>query len=536
MNNFFRGCKQGFFLFKAVFIFFILFSFSSCVEKKMSINQAKQVTLTMAEKSFTPPPKRIDDILALLEAPGGNPKSKFLVNAKRTVEQEPSGKLKGDALAKFYFKRAKAAGVLGKERKTLDDMRTALQHAKGMKTKIEKEIIVYEFSAGNFNRALELAKKHFSPNESIWSYKQLIQCYVGAGKLDTARKLKNQAQQLYHKRKARKTRINDEIHFARINYYLLQSIGKYAEAEPYIRTAIEYCKKRPQYPQSTYWEKHKLGSNLFRQNRLFEAEIMARDLLKEAINKYGKNTTEVQWSVALLGGIRLNQGYIKDAEKLIALQIQIGKASGSYEGSRNMTYGRKFYGSVLTSQSKYSQALEQFDQIKTALIDENEYLYNKQFARSPDFILCLIKLNRIKEAMNIISPAYIYFADQMGQDHPYTLEMKGLRAMGNALESHDKEAIADFSEAVPYLVEKISNGNTNYIEKNRARVIVESYFDLLIKIFKQGREDQFGIDVASECFTLFEKINSGKVQKALTSSGARSAVSDPDLAEHIRRA
>jgi hypothetical protein len=38
----------------------------SCVDQKMTVKEAKQVTVSMGGKSFEPPPRHVDDILAVL--------------------------------------------------------------------------------------------------------------------------------------------------------------------------------------------------------------------------------------------------------------------------------------------------------------------------------------------------------------------------------------------------------------------------------------------------------------------------------------
>jgi hypothetical protein len=43
---------------------------SGCVEKKMSVKEARAVTVSMEKDAFEPPPRRIGDILDVLEQPG----------------------------------------------------------------------------------------------------------------------------------------------------------------------------------------------------------------------------------------------------------------------------------------------------------------------------------------------------------------------------------------------------------------------------------------------------------------------------------
>ncbi len=53
-----------------ILLVLIIVLFTACAEKRMSLKEAKQVTVSMSEKSFVPPPRRIGDILAVLDEPG----------------------------------------------------------------------------------------------------------------------------------------------------------------------------------------------------------------------------------------------------------------------------------------------------------------------------------------------------------------------------------------------------------------------------------------------------------------------------------
>ena len=48
----------------------LTFWVTGCVEQKMTVKDARQVTVTMQDTAFTPPPRKINDVLAVLEEPG----------------------------------------------------------------------------------------------------------------------------------------------------------------------------------------------------------------------------------------------------------------------------------------------------------------------------------------------------------------------------------------------------------------------------------------------------------------------------------
>lgn len=50
-------------------LFITLVLFPACAGQKMSLEEAKRVTVTMGDESFVPPPRRINDVLAVLDQP-----------------------------------------------------------------------------------------------------------------------------------------------------------------------------------------------------------------------------------------------------------------------------------------------------------------------------------------------------------------------------------------------------------------------------------------------------------------------------------
>ena len=68
IKNFFFGflinrCSFSFVL----FLMGILIFFTACAGNKMSVEEAKQVTISLSGKSFVPPPRSIHDILSILD-------------------------------------------------------------------------------------------------------------------------------------------------------------------------------------------------------------------------------------------------------------------------------------------------------------------------------------------------------------------------------------------------------------------------------------------------------------------------------------
>ena len=125
----------------SILIFCILFSliviisgaFFGCAPKQMTLNEAKQTTISMRGKSFVPPPRSIDDILNMLD----KEKAKHLSTGKELLDKlkrEPPIDSSEDQLSKFYFERGLAAFILGYLHQSLYDFQKAYDLATSEKS------------------------------------------------------------------------------------------------------------------------------------------------------------------------------------------------------------------------------------------------------------------------------------------------------------------------------------------------------------------------------------------------------------------
>ena len=99
----------------------------------------------------------------------------------------------------------------------------------------------------------------------------------------------------------------------------------------------------------------------------------------------------------------------------------------------------------------------------------------------------------------------------------------------------NEEALRDFSDAVPTLLQSASSETFDHDTKTRVQAIAEAYLDLLAQIRGGELEKDFGINATQEAFKLVDTLRGRTVRGAIEASGARLAVSDPDLADLVRR-
>jgi hypothetical protein len=112
-----------------VFLLCLPFLNLSCANTKMSVEEAKRVTVKIGSESFSPPPRRIDDILILLSQPGQFD-TIITLKYRAAAGKSPPENANDSNLSDFYLNRGKAALRLALFNQGLEDLRTAYQYAR----------------------------------------------------------------------------------------------------------------------------------------------------------------------------------------------------------------------------------------------------------------------------------------------------------------------------------------------------------------------------------------------------------------------
>lgn len=520
----------------AILLILALTLFPSCAGK-MSLEEAKQVTVSMSGKSFVPPPRRINDVLAIMDQPhkGDATMSKEL---KARVNASPPKKGDDLALANFYYHRGRAAILLGRFNQALEDLRLAWSYSAktgGPNRKIMHNLAIAEWVCGNFKRAIALLEEALD-GERPSPYRELVKLYARVGDLESAERVKRQGLVVCSRLKGKSGwEAWPDIMAAFMKAYVLEARGRFAEAEPYYRRVLRSMTRsmKREAPIGYIVAKIDLANNLKNQGRLVEAELEARDTLKEALGVWGMDSEIVGNTIGELGAIILRQGRLPDAEKLMRAGIRTVAESGVSPDSYIMAEGRMWLGDVLAQKYDFPEATKQYDLARDGM-RENQYLYEKFFSRNLNLMLSFLKTNRFEEAMGLISRVYEINSEVYGSKHYTTAETLALRGMASAKMNRLDRALGDFSESLPILLEQ-SHLHDDHTRRRRLKIIIEAYIDLLSEIRGSRLERDEGIDATAEAFKLVDFLAGHGVRSALRASSARTAVVNPDLADLIRR-
>ena len=139
-------------------------------------------------------------------------------------------------------------------------------------------------------------------------------------------------------------------------YY--QSLGQYAQAEPYLRERLESLQKlADRNPRIGINARLDLSVNLRKQKRLMEAEIEARKAIQEALGLGGQEGDFTARAVIVLGKVILAQKRFEEAEQLGRAGVRLMENAGLPPDSFSILKAREFLVTVLGSRADFHGAV-----------------------------------------------------------------------------------------------------------------------------------------------------------------------------------
>jgi CHAT domain-containing protein len=521
-------------------LFLILILFPACAGK-MSVEEARQVTVSMSGKSLVAPPRRIDDILTAIDQSGRYDPARG--EKIRAVINKPRPKTDNVAtLSRYYHNRGVAAMEIGRQSQALTDLRLALDYslrAGGPNHKLLNSLGSAEFVNGNQKHAIELFEQSLSKKKLPGTYNMLVKLYARIGDLESAETVAKQGISLCNRLRNQKGWGNwPVISAANMKAHILEAQGKFSEAELHYRRALRNFTPSMRRRQSMSYIVYSvyLTRTLKNQDRLVEAEVEARETLNEALGISGRNAEVTASIIGELGEILLRQGRLEDAEKLMRAALRTLEETNVSSDHGLMVEGRMRLGEVLSAEQKFDEAMEQFHLAK-AVMQQNRHLYKSYLnvTKNAAYMLSLLRTGRIEEAAHQISAIHARNSKLLGEKHYLTAETLGFRGMVYAMQKNDSEALRDFSDALPVLLETSSGDTFSYGRKMRLRYISETYLGFLARLKGGELEKKAGIDASAEAFKLADAISASTVRGAIGASTARTAVTSPELADLVRR-
>jgi CHAT domain-containing protein/tetratricopeptide (TPR) repeat protein len=521
----------------------------------ISLEQAKKVTATFEWQSFTPPPKSIDDITAILDDHQlVDPKAVERARARATTEPAPG--ISGIDLAEFFWNRGLAARKIGDSRQYLADLREAERLSRDMDGDSRFDILWdlsnAELLSGRFADAIHHREQSlaFVPSNRRGSQiargAVLAVHYGRAGDLLAAEQLLKRSEALLAQAKSWRSwhEWNNlwTAQIARAKANLLDVKGQYANAEQHYRAAIvKFRKDFETHPEATYSAIHielshaELAENLLRQDRLIEGEIEARKAVMESLSRVGRDSQDTALQLKTLVRVIGAQGRHAEAEQLARALTDIYRMTGAPRDSFQLALARAELAEALVNQERWTAANDVFESIKADLATD-AVTFDQFFSREINWAVALVSSGRAADAEEVARLAWQHHQSSLGPKHYLTAEAHGVLAIALTKLGMQQQARDAFEASVPILLthsrRSDAEGDNQSAKEKRLRLILEAYMDLLARFEHASVAREF--DAMDETFRLAQFARGQSVQRALSANAARAAAGDVELARLVR--
>lgn len=284
--------------------------------------------------------------------------------------------------------------------------------------------------------------------------------------------------------------------------------------------------------------KWSLASNLLKQGRSVEAEIVAREGLNQARSKTKLASGSASILARFVGEALLAQGRLTDAQAMAAESIRLLALSGASASSRKSVLAKRFMGMVLALQGDWDGADKQFLQAGRDLADK-QASKRSILDNNPFVILTAIKMGRARDVHAQLEKKTASLQKRLGDKSANTAQARSLLGMARAQMGEKEAASKELTQAVPVLISGAPSADADEDDSKSyaailQREVLEAYMALLADLHASGKRSLAGIDPVAETFRIADKARGSIVQKALAASGARAVAGNEELSELVR--
>src|SRR6185369_13013217 len=215
--------------------------------------------------------------------------------------------------------------------------------------------------------------------------------------------------------------------------------------------------------------------------------------------------------------------------------LEILRALGSPADSQHYAATLSQLASIVNLQGRWEDASKLYAEVDKS-IKNWEPARREALELNTEHIVALYNTNNLPAGLSAAERLLARQEKRYGQGHVETALTRGLVAIGLFRSKRNADALREFKVAIPVLVARSretddDEATTAAAREQRAQFVIETYIALLANM---GPES--GVDAAAEGFRLADSLRGQAVQRALTSSSARSVATNPALAELVRKA
>ncbi len=484
----------------------------------LSLEEAKQVTSTFNE-SFQAPPRTVNDVLAQLSDLNFKPRD--CSRAYRISDDE----ILEAAASLSQLSRAKHLAHHAGEQFRNGDFPRSVKLQRRALDAIPSEIPGYRA------RNLALLATYFAYGNDFAAAKSAM---------SRANSEANRVRPQYWKgTKTQYAQFRLHMHIAR--GAVAAGNGDLAGAEASYRSAMALARESSLAGYDVDFVAMALARNLMRQGRTLEAESAIRE--RFSLRFGSRYSWSVETSSALLALVRLSevlyeQGRYAEASALARDTVAIFGSFCASPGNLHLALVSDLLGRALAAQGRWPEVVAQYEAIRENMSKDTES-FDRLFSGNLYWALALLRTGRVAQASEQLELAHQRARERLGEKHYTTAELRAYLAMVRSARGDTEGATREFAEVIPVLLRRSRQADeddtTVSARHQRLKIIMESYIGLLARNPHGLSVQSSGETAMGEAFVLAEHVRSRLVLQALSASGARAALSNPDLADLARR-
>lgn len=530
---------------------------------KLSLEEAESITLNYQGANYTPPPRGVDKIISEIELAGAGLVQEHTCKICDALDvDDPDISTRLENLSKLaivshmrgnsqkgveYIKRAVALlesaeldnTYSKRQRLPLDhDYFSALHRA----AQIAMEVGNYSDSVRFINKAIRNNKDKLKPYKGkfLYQYAFLAAAYAELGDIDEAESALETGENYFSEIKKSNKRLE---RFALLHQQMTlitkgiiqNGQGNLREAEEYFRQTVDLMEEHSQGRKGWTW-RHRakvmgpyLVGNLLAQNRIAEAEAQAIVAIRYSLEKFGYEGYVTATMLQSYVKVLIARERYDDARKMIKVTEHILEKIGALKSSLEWIKLQLSLADIYIADNDWSEAKRIYQKIYQDLASEPE-VRKGVFYENLNWAVILAFNNNLSDAEKIANAVVEKNSLIFGPGHIYTAEAKGVLAMIKASGGQKQQAQELFENMTTILVAEKDSNQSNGVNQQRIRLILETYLDLLYEANKSG--DPQSTDRA---FYIAQLISGRNVQNAVSSSAARASIKDPELIKLVRK-
>ena len=537
-------------------------------------SSAVQVKDEVDVENVKAPPRDVKDILLVLSQ--ARTDKTLIEKATKILALPVPNTSNTEVLNHYYYRRASAEETLENSKGAFENLKKAAIEYPSFQVDLRiDEMFQYaqqEALRGNTLTALktiEEVKAIIPQNLRGWNIsmdRQITQYCLTLGDFDCARtaltSLENNYSNLISTARQANylNRLSWEVNFeaTRARYFLVE--GRFLESERSLRKALSINQQildgikdrgkdsldnevriaqdattnvRGFYTQRVFLM-NDMARSFLGQRRLVDAEYWSREATLLAITQFGPNSGRTSQVLMTLARVVAEQGRNAEAVLLGNAALKVAQQSTNYPGSILIAGARKTLASALVADGKYAQADKVFSEMVEGVKGDPE-IAARYSSQDLDWALALIKTGKASQAVTMTSDMLSKSGSRMEKGTTRLAMLTAFNAAALQASGQSAQSLVEFKQSVPILVSQARNDTENATESirqtQRMTFILEEY---LASLAQQTKTDSSGV-AAAEAFQIADLARGSGVQRALTSSAARSNISDPQLASLARR-